>query len=215
MKEIPQRKLTVLDNDLPLSVVPYIAELLDDAKLSILLYNGDLDLACSPQSTELALDSMEWSGAEGWKDHNRAKWKKWTVNGQPAGHTKKFANLQFLVVYNSGHFVPINQPRRSLNMIGRHLDGKALGDKSLPIFDQTIEHTTISQSEIFDVEQGKKGTSGTNSFSFLAGLGCFLLGVLVSYLVTATSIAHRKQGQSSTHSSTLQLVTETTPLFIH
>jgi hypothetical protein len=35
-----QRELTVLDNDRPLSVVPYIAELLDDAKLDILFYNG-------------------------------------------------------------------------------------------------------------------------------------------------------------------------------
>jgi hypothetical protein len=213
MKGIPRRKLTVLDNDRPLSVVPYIAELLDDAKLSVLLYNGDLDLACSPQSTELALDSMEWSGAVGWKDQDRAKWKKWTVNGQPAGHTKKFGNLQFLVVYNSGHFVPINQPQRSLNMIGRLLDGKALGDKSLPIFDQTNEQTTISQSESLNVQQGR-GAPDARGFSLLAELCCFLLGVLVSYLVTASRFAHKKQGQSSTHSSTLQLVTETTPLFI-
>ena len=32
----------VLDNDKPLSVVPYIAELLDEFNMDILMYNGDL-----------------------------------------------------------------------------------------------------------------------------------------------------------------------------
>lgn len=207
-----QRELTVLDNDRPLSVVPYIAELLDDAKLDILFYNGDLDLACSSQSTELALDSMEWSGAEGWKDQNRAKWNRWTVDGQPAGHTKRFMNLQFLVVYNSGHFVPTNQPRRSLNMIGRFLDGKSLGDESLPSF-ETDDSTTISQTENSDDHQHNEDKYGNQIFSFLAGLGCFLLGVLVSHVATRTKRStHRKVSQST--SSELQLVTEATPFFV-
>ena len=59
-----QRDLVVLENDRPLSVVTFIAELLDDAHLDILMYNGDLDLAVTSQGTELSLESMEWSGAE-------------------------------------------------------------------------------------------------------------------------------------------------------
>ena len=45
----------MLEHDKPMSVVPYIAELLDDANIDVLLYNGDLDLACLSQSIELAL----------------------------------------------------------------------------------------------------------------------------------------------------------------
>lgn len=93
-----------LDNDKPLSVVPYIAELLDDAKIDMLFYNGDLDMICNAQGTELALESMDWSGKDDWVNQN-SKWKQWTVDDQPAGHSKEFGNLQFLVVYNSGHFV--------------------------------------------------------------------------------------------------------------
>ena len=212
MEGTNQRELTVLDNDRPLSVVPFIAELLDDAHLDILMYNGDLDLACSPQSTELALDSMEWSGAEGWKDQNRAKWNRWTVDGQSAGHTKSFKNLQFLVVYNSGHFVPINQPRRSLNMIGRLLDGKILGNKSLPSFEKDENMTISSHTENSDVQQQDEGSTGNHRFSFLAGLGCFILGVLVSLVVTTKRSAHRKRNQSSSHPPMFQLVTESTPL---
>ena len=44
-KTTANRQLLLLDKD-PNSVVPYIAELLDDAKIRVLLYNGDRDLAC-------------------------------------------------------------------------------------------------------------------------------------------------------------------------
>ena len=50
-----QRELIMLEHDKPMSVVPYIAELLDDANIDVLMYNGDLDLACLSQSIELAL----------------------------------------------------------------------------------------------------------------------------------------------------------------
>lgn len=212
MERIKQRELTVLDHDGPLSVVPYIAELLDDANLDILLYNGDLDLACPPQSTELALDSMVWSGAEGWKDHNVAQWDRWTVDEQPAGHTKSFKNLQFLVVYNSGHFVPINQPRRSLNMIGRLLDRKKLGDKSLPNFDWD-ESTVTTQNENIGAQQ-LAGTTRKYEFNFLAGLICFFLGVWVSHLVAAKRSTNSKLNESPPPSPhMLQLITEESPLF--
>ena len=73
----PNRNLILLEQDKPLSVVPYIAELLDDAKIDVLLYNGDLDLACSSQSTEMALESMVWSGKEDWMDPDTTQWMEW------------------------------------------------------------------------------------------------------------------------------------------
>ncbi|KAL7522559.1 hypothetical protein ACHAWF_000307 [Thalassiosira exigua] len=57
-----ERKLILLLDKDRRSVVPYIAELLDDAKIHVLLYNGNMDLSCRSQSTEMALDSMKWSG---------------------------------------------------------------------------------------------------------------------------------------------------------
>jgi len=69
------RKLTYMQNDKPLSVVSYIAELLDDAKLDILMYNGDFDLVCNAQGTEMSLESMAWSGQkDGWTQLLRSGW---------------------------------------------------------------------------------------------------------------------------------------------
>jgi len=203
-----KRELILLDNDRPLTVVPYIAELLDDAKLDILLYNGDLDLACSSQSTELALESMEWSGKENWMDPDAAKWYQWTVDNQASGHVKKFDNLQFLVVYNSGHFVPINQAQNALDMIGRLLDGKSLGDKELPMFPiQETKGTQLEPQNGLSTEYGKanQGHSG----SFLLAFCGFLLGVLTSQIVFKHSASHKLRTSSSSSSFR---TTETTPL---
>mmetsp|Transcript_8724 Transcript_8724/g.15312 ORF Transcript_8724/g.15312 Transcript_8724/m.15312 type:complete len:604 (+) Transcript_8724:262-2073(+) len=206
------RELIMLDNDRPLSVVPYIAELLDDAKIDILLYNGDLDLACSSQSTELALETMEWSGREEWMDPDTTKWHQWTVDNQPSGHTKKFNNLQFVVVYNSGHFVPINQARNTLNMIGRLLDGKSLGDKELPIFPTQENKEPQQEPQVVSMDDGQ-AAEGTNIFSLptlLIALGGFLLGMLTSHFISKRSAS--RQFTSSSSSSSPFPVTEATPL---
>uniref|UniRef100_A0A7S2UUM9 Pheromone-processing carboxypeptidase KEX1 n=1 Tax=Attheya septentrionalis TaxID=420275 RepID=A0A7S2UUM9_9STRA len=51
----------LLDDDRPITVVPYIAELLDsDAGIRVLVYNGDRDMSCCAQGSELALNGMEW-----------------------------------------------------------------------------------------------------------------------------------------------------------
>lgn len=55
------------------------AVLLQGAKIDVLLYNGDLDLSCNPQSTELALESMEWSGKKEWMDPEKTPWQQWMI----------------------------------------------------------------------------------------------------------------------------------------
>lgn len=199
-----QRKLLLLDKDRPFSVVPYIAALLDDAKIDVLLYNGDLDLACSSQSTELAIESMVWSGKNKWMDPVTTKWKQWIVDGQPAGHVKAYNNLQFLVVYNSGHFVPINQAENALNMISRWLDGNTFGDKSLPMFPPLHASSYNRGRPVKEVLSGRKH----HSFSLATGLVGFLLGMLVFWGFSKRSVSNKL----SPSTSSLQLVREDTPL---
>ena len=197
-----KRDLLVLENDRPLSVVPFIAELLDDAHLDILMYNGDLDLAVTAQGTELSLASMEWSGAEGWMDPNATKWHQWIVDGEQSGHMKTFKNLQFLIVYNSGHFVPVNQARRSLDMIGRLLEGKSLGDKELP----RLPVRKDTQVQLQPTEE--RDTPRTRVCSLLV-IG-FFLGVLATYAVSKVSVIINLSPPSAI--SSLQRINEATPL---
>mmetsp|Transcript_25563 Transcript_25563/g.54284 ORF Transcript_25563/g.54284 Transcript_25563/m.54284 type:complete len:611 (-) Transcript_25563:74-1906(-) len=202
------RELILLENDQPLSVVPYVAELLDDAKIDVLFYNGDLDLACPIQSTEMSLETMEWSGKSEWMNQEVTQWMEWRVDGQPSGHTKKFNNLQLLAVYNSGHFVPINQARNSLNLIGRLLDGKGFGDRVLPQFPMRQDiATTVTGPYKGDHSDRAHASHGFSIFTAICG---FVIGLIVSYFFSGQNKSHNRHLSMESSSSVPQ--TETTPL---
>jgi hypothetical protein len=121
-----------LAQDRPISMTPYIAELLDDAKIQVLIYNGDRDLSTCAQGSEMLLNSMEWSGASEW---TKAQRSLWVVGDAAAGYSKRHKSLEFVVVYNSGHLVPYNQPVNALDLITRVLKNEHFGDHKLPSFD--------------------------------------------------------------------------------
>jgi hypothetical protein len=121
----------MLNSDKPESVLPYVAELLDDAGIRVIFYNGDLDLLCCHTGTDLLLDSMQWSNTSTWKTVDRGVWM---VNHRKAGYTKTLGNLTYVTVYNSGHMVYYNQPARALDLITRFVKGESLHDVDLPSY---------------------------------------------------------------------------------
>lgn len=121
------RKL-YMDNDRPLSVVPYIADLLE-MDVPVLVYNGDRDMTTNMVGTELALNGMEWSGKSNWLDAKRGLWM---VDGKQAGWSKELGNLKFVTVYNSGHMVPYNVPDPAFDILNRLLVNQTFMDVGLP-----------------------------------------------------------------------------------
>ena len=121
------RKL-YMNDDRPISVVPYIADLLDDG-IPVVVYNGDRDMTTNMVGTELALNGMEWSGKKEWLDAPRGLWK---VNDYPAGWAKEYKNLTYAVVYNSGHMVPYNMPNSAYDLLIRLLTHKSFIDMETP-----------------------------------------------------------------------------------
>lgn len=117
-----------MDNDRPFSVVPFIAELLDDG-IPVIVYNGDRDMTTNMVGSELALNEMSWSGAGQWLDAERGLWM---VNDYPAGWAKEYNNLSFVVVYNSGHMVPYNRPVPAYDLLLRLLRHEKFVDKASP-----------------------------------------------------------------------------------
>jgi len=98
-----QRSL-MLEQDRPESAAPYIAELLDEAGIRVLVYNGDRDLSTCAQGSEMYLNEMDWSGAkDGWKDAERGLWvieADTPEERRLAGYAKEHKGLGFVVVYN-------------------------------------------------------------------------------------------------------------------
>ena len=135
----------LLAHDEPQSVVPYVAELLDDAGIRVLIYNGDRDLSTNAQGSEVLLDDMHWSGAKGWRTATRGLWM---VRDQVAGYAKSYKGLDFVVVYNSGHLVPNNQPIPALDLITRFVTNDKYLDIELPSFHSAAKGVKHGQSRV-------------------------------------------------------------------
>lgn len=65
---------------------------------------------------------MEWSGQ---KAFVAAPTTPFSVDRVEAGQQKSHGALTFLKVHNAGHMVPMDQPKASLEMLQRWMQGKA------------------------------------------------------------------------------------------
>jgi hypothetical protein len=129
-----KHRLLYMDNDRPLSMAPYIGELLD-AGIPLLVYNGDRDMTTNMVGTEMVLNTrLEWHGKEEWQDAPRGMWKTdfMTEIEYTGGWAKELGGLTFVVVYNSGHMVPYNVPGPAYDLLVRFLTKKTFIDVELP-----------------------------------------------------------------------------------
>jgi hypothetical protein len=129
-----KHRLLYMDNDRPLSMAPYIGELLD-AGIPLLVYNGDRDMTTNMVGTEMVLNTrLEWHGKGKWQDAPRGMWKSgfMTSDEYTSGWAKELSGLTFVVVYNSGHMVPYNVPGPAYDLLVRFLTSKSFIDLELP-----------------------------------------------------------------------------------
>lgn len=61
-----------------------------------------------------------WSGQ---KSFRAAPDVPFTVDGKDAGQKRSYGPLTFLKIYNAGHLVPMDQPKASLEMLQRWIQG--------------------------------------------------------------------------------------------
>ena len=135
----------LLKDDRPISMAPYIAELLDKAKIQVLIYNGDRDLSTCAQGSETMLNGMEWSGHSDWLNPKAYSRALWMVNDYPAGWIKSVKNLDFLIVYNSGHLVPYNVPVQALDLVSRLVTNKSFADVTIPVVFEASSMPSFAQ----------------------------------------------------------------------
>jgi len=95
-------------------------------------FNRDLISTCA-QGSERILDGMKWSGHADWLNPEKYRRALWMVNDYPAGWSKRVNNLDFVIVYNSGHLVPYNVPVQALDLVTRLVTNKPFGDVTIPV----------------------------------------------------------------------------------
>lgn len=108
-----------------LGVVKELEQILDN-NIRVLMFSGQCDIICNHLGTEKALSLLNWSGSNSWNTAQNVIWSTDKIN--PAGYMKSSKNLQFLVILDAGHMVPLSKPRESLDMIARFIQNRPFSD---------------------------------------------------------------------------------------
>uniref|UniRef100_A0A2C9M6B3 Carboxypeptidase n=1 Tax=Biomphalaria glabrata TaxID=6526 RepID=A0A2C9M6B3_BIOGL len=90
-------------------------------KLRVLVYNGDIDMACNFLGDEWFVDSLNLTNPQ-----ERRKWYYKEADGttQVAGFVKTFDFLTFATIRGAGHMVPTDKPRPALEMFTNFIQNK-------------------------------------------------------------------------------------------
>mmetsp|Transcript_17010 Transcript_17010/g.64855 ORF Transcript_17010/g.64855 Transcript_17010/m.64855 type:complete len:916 (-) Transcript_17010:1037-3784(-) len=110
-----------------LGVTAEIRAVLESGVRSV-FFNGEFDLICNFLNAERALHNLNWTNLMDWKMANRHVWRSST--GEPFGFAKSYGKLDFLVVRNAGHMVPMDNPKAAHNIIDRIIQGHSFQDGS-------------------------------------------------------------------------------------
>jgi len=90
--------------------------LLLESKIQVLVYSGDKDFICNYLGGEVWTKNLQWSG----KNHFSSQIYK---NYERYGQYKSYNGLVFLILYDAGHMVPMDQPEAAENMLQRFING--------------------------------------------------------------------------------------------
>jgi len=89
------------------------------SNISVLIYSGDNDFICNALGGNRWVSAMSWPGQEAYVNASPIPW---IVDSIERGWLKTVDNFSFLVIYNAGHMVPMNQPKISLDMVEVFID---------------------------------------------------------------------------------------------
>lgn len=91
-------------------------EILLNNNYLVVFYNGQLDLVCPYPQEVNHLKHLNFTNAEKYRNADRMIWK---VGDDVAGYVKEAGNLIEILVRNSGHMVPTDQPKWAFDLITR------------------------------------------------------------------------------------------------
>lgn len=84
--------------------------------VNVTIYNGQLDLICATKGTEAWVEKLKWEGLETFLSMERTPLYCGTESATK-GFKRSYKNLHFYWILGAGHFVPVDQPCVSLDMV--------------------------------------------------------------------------------------------------
>ncbi|KAJ4847127.1 hypothetical protein Tsubulata_047395, partial [Turnera subulata] len=87
--------------------------------INLTIYNGQVDLICSTKGAEAWVNKLKWDGLQNFLGLDRTPLYCNNDETTTKGFTSSYRNLYFYWILGAGHFVPVEQPCISLEMVGR------------------------------------------------------------------------------------------------
>ncbi|KAG2422906.1 hypothetical protein HXX76_015733 [Chlamydomonas incerta] len=112
----------IMGHDVMKSVKNLVIDLLDYKP--VLIYLGQWDAECGVASNDAWVSTLAWKGHGGFAEAPR---DFWIVNGRIAGYWKKYGTLEQLVLRNTGHMVPHDNPLVGQLMLERWVETSVRG----------------------------------------------------------------------------------------
>ncbi|CAH9094136.1 unnamed protein product [Cuscuta epithymum] len=84
--------------------------------VNVTIYNGQVDLICATKGTEAWVQKLKWEGLKTFTSMERRP--MYCGDNQTRAFVKSYKNLHFYWILGAGHYVAVDQPCVSLNMIG-------------------------------------------------------------------------------------------------
>ncbi|XP_066291918.1 retinoid-inducible serine carboxypeptidase-like isoform X1 [Branchiostoma lanceolatum] len=95
-------------------VIDIVDDLIQNTDLSVVVYNGQLDLICNTIGTEAWVHRLKWPGLA---QFDTKKWKPITSKGKTVGFVKTEDNFSFYWILDAGHMVPADAGETALRMV--------------------------------------------------------------------------------------------------
>ncbi|KAL7247954.1 hypothetical protein ACSBR2_002790 [Camellia fascicularis] len=86
--------------------------------VNVTIYNGQIDLICATKGTEAWIDKLKWEGLKTYLNLSRTPLFCGENNITTKAFVRSYKNLFFYWILGAGHFVPVDQPCISLQMVG-------------------------------------------------------------------------------------------------
>ncbi|GFS45831.1 serine carboxypeptidase-like 51 [Actinidia rufa] len=86
--------------------------------INVTIYNGQVDLICSTKGTEAWVEKLKWDGLKTFLNLSRTPLYCGEDETSTKGFVRTYKNFFFYWILGAGHFVPVDQPCVSLQMVG-------------------------------------------------------------------------------------------------
>jgi len=98
-------------------VINTVDDLIQNTKLKVVVYSGQLDLICDTMGTEAWVQKLNWPGLQNYNTAPRKPYHAEKVTNGPAGYIKSYENFSFYWILNAGHMVPYDAGYASRTMV--------------------------------------------------------------------------------------------------